>query len=368
MKTVLVIEDKEIVRDAIQDWLEEEGFQAVGASNGALGIRLAQEQVPDLILCDILMPGTDGYAVLTDLRQNPVTATIPFIFLSVKGTKADVRYGMELGADDYLTKPCTAKELISAVTSRLDRQAQIQAQSQQQLETLRNSIAFSLPHEFRTPLTGILTGADLLRVLANNPREVLEVANAIRESGERLYGLVKKFLLYVELEMMKRDSERLQELQMSSPWNPLEVLQSAALRIASRYNRERDLQFSLERAKIFLPEERLIRVVEELVDNACKFSDADTLIQITGVVNESMNETRYYIINIVNQSQGLTLEQISAIGAYVQFNRRQNEQQGTGLGLSITRRIVELYGGRLTVSSVLNGTTNIQVTLPATEP
>jgi DNA-binding response OmpR family regulator len=368
MKMVLVIEDKDIVRDAIQDWLEEEGFRVVGAASGALGIQLAQEQVPDLILCDILMPDTDGYAVLADVRQNPVTAAIPFIFLSVKGTRADVRYGMDLGADDYLTKPCTAKELINAVTSRLDKQARLQAQSQQQLEILRNSIAFSLPHEFRTPLTGILTGADLLRVLANNPREVLEIASAIRESGERLYSLVKKFLLYVELEMIARNPERLQELQVSTPWNPVEIIQTMAFRVANRYNRASDLQINLEEVKIFLSEERLIRVIEELVDNACKFSNTNTRIQLSGVLNFSMNETRHYIINVVNQSQGLTSEQLSAIGAYVQFNRNQNEQQGTGLGLSIARRIIELHGGRLTVSSVLNGAINIQVALPATEP
>ena len=190
MKTVLVIEDKHIVQAAIRDWLEEEGFRTLGAANGKIGLELIQSQRPDLILCDVVMPVMDGYQVLMQLRQDPSTTTIPFVFLTVKGSNADWRYGMELGADDYLVKPCTAKELINAVTSRLEKQAllqsQMQSESQQQLETLRHSIAFSLPQEFRTPITGILTGLELLRLSADRPSEVLELANSIEECTDLL--------------------------------------------------------------------------------------------------------------------------------------------------------------------------------------
>lgn len=123
MKKILVIEDEQTVRESILDLLEAEGFSGMGGENGNVGLRLARENHPDLILCDVQMPDLDGYSVLTSLRQASHTADIPFIFLTARGTKADIRYGMELGADDYLTKPCTATELLGAVSGRLAKQA-----------------------------------------------------------------------------------------------------------------------------------------------------------------------------------------------------------------------------------------------------
>lgn len=123
MTKILVIEDEAESRDIFIDSLEAEGFEAIAAENGLVGIQQAQEHLPDLVLCDILMPELDGYGVLTMLRQNPLTAIIPFIFLSAKSTKTEVRKGMNLGADDYLTKPSTVEELLEAITTRLEKQA-----------------------------------------------------------------------------------------------------------------------------------------------------------------------------------------------------------------------------------------------------
>lgn len=100
----------------------------MGADNGKRGVQLAKENVPDLILCDIMMPQLDGYAVLTQLRAEPVTAAIPFIFLTAKADKTELRQGMNLGADDYLTKPFRRKELIEAITSRLAKHAALMQQ------------------------------------------------------------------------------------------------------------------------------------------------------------------------------------------------------------------------------------------------
>ena len=123
MKKILVIEDEQTVRESILDLLEAEGFSGMGGENGNVGLQLAHDNHPDLILCDVQMPDLDGYSVLTNLRQATNTADIPFIFLTARGTKADIRYGMELGADDYLTKPCTATELLGAISGRLSKQA-----------------------------------------------------------------------------------------------------------------------------------------------------------------------------------------------------------------------------------------------------
>ncbi len=124
-KKILVIEDDATTRNIFLDGLQAEGFDTIGAKNGVSGIEQAQEHSPDLIICDIMMPDMDGYTVLTTLRQEPITAIIPFIFLTGSNTPEDVRKGMELGADDYLTKPCTVEQLLRAIATRLEKQTQI---------------------------------------------------------------------------------------------------------------------------------------------------------------------------------------------------------------------------------------------------
>lgn len=130
MTKILVIEDTPDILNNILDFLEAEDFEAIGAENGREGVEQAQSQEFDLIICDIMMPELDGYEVLSELRQDPKTATIPFIFLTAKGDRSDIRQGMNLGADDYLTKPFTKGELLEAISARMKR-------SQQQTEQLK---------------------------------------------------------------------------------------------------------------------------------------------------------------------------------------------------------------------------------------
>ncbi|MCC5649922.1 response regulator [Nostoc sp. XA013] len=125
-KKILVIEDDNVTRNLYLKGLEAKGFDTIGANRGLAGIQQAQEHIPDLVICDITMPDMDGYSVLTTLRQDPVTAIIPFIFLTGSSTKSDVRKAMELGADDYLTKPSTLDELLRAIAIRLQKQATLQ--------------------------------------------------------------------------------------------------------------------------------------------------------------------------------------------------------------------------------------------------
>jgi DNA-binding response OmpR family regulator len=119
MIKVLVIEDEEDVRKTISELLEVKGYDVFSASGGKEGVKLAKELIPDLILCDIMMPDYDGYEVLKKLLGESKTALIPFIFLTAKAEMSDLRYGMDLGADDYIVKPFKAKELYKAIETRL---------------------------------------------------------------------------------------------------------------------------------------------------------------------------------------------------------------------------------------------------------
>lgn len=125
---ILVIEDQTVMRENLVTLLEFEGFQVSGAHNGCTGVEKAKASPPDLIVCDVMMPDLDGYGVLEQLRQHPATRQVLFIFLSAKGDRADIRAGMNLGADDYLVKPVSHPELLEAIAARLERQRVVELQ------------------------------------------------------------------------------------------------------------------------------------------------------------------------------------------------------------------------------------------------
>lgn len=131
MAKILVIDDEPEMRRNLLTILKLEHFVAVGAENGRVGVEVARKEGPDLILCDVMMPELDGYGVLRALRDDSATAATPFIFLTAKGEKPDVRTGMNLGADDYLTKPVAKSDLLNAIAARLRRQ---QEQGQQEFK------------------------------------------------------------------------------------------------------------------------------------------------------------------------------------------------------------------------------------------
>jgi CheY-like chemotaxis protein len=115
MNKILIIEDELETRDMFVEALIEEGFEAISAKNGRMGIQKIQEDIPDLIICDVTMPELNGYQVLTTLRQDPRTATIPFIFISALSNEAERHEAMRLGASGYLCKPCTVEQLLEAI-------------------------------------------------------------------------------------------------------------------------------------------------------------------------------------------------------------------------------------------------------------
>ena len=121
MKTILLIEDNKDIRENTAEILELSNYEVLTAENGKIGVELALKQPPDLIICDIMMPVMDGYGVLHSLGKNKETAAIPFIFLTAKTERTDMRKGMEMGADDYITKPFEEIELLNAVEARLKK-------------------------------------------------------------------------------------------------------------------------------------------------------------------------------------------------------------------------------------------------------
>jgi diguanylate cyclase (GGDEF)-like protein len=160
MTTILVIEDELPIRELIAEMLMLEDFEVLQAGNGREGIEIAQSQCPNLIICDVMMPVLDGYGVLTALQQDTSTASIPFIFLTARGTKQDIRYGMNLGADDYLIKPFTQDELLDAISIRLRKQANSLQQYRSELESKQEQLDYLLYHDPLTQLPNQLSLQD----------------------------------------------------------------------------------------------------------------------------------------------------------------------------------------------------------------
>lgn len=155
MTKILLIEDETSVRENLIDLLEAEDYEVVCTENGFLGLLWAFEHLPDLIICDVMMPEINGHEVLRALRQDPATAKIPYIFLTALSEKNDIRQGMELGADDYLTKPYTRSDLLNAISVRLARREvfnQTVPESKQSLHSLPgHPEQQSSPSQYRTP-------------------------------------------------------------------------------------------------------------------------------------------------------------------------------------------------------------------------
>jgi len=361
MTKILVIEDERPLLHEVMDLLKFEGYDVVGASDGVEGVRAAQQHVPDLIVSDILMPRLDGYGVLLQLRHDSATSSIPFIFLTAKASREDWRFGMEQGADDYLTKPFTSDELLKAITTRLQKVAETRQKHNTELDELRSYMITTLPHELRTPLVGILGFGEYLSYNSEilPPSEVAKIADMIVTSGQRLNRLVENYLLYAQLEVLRTDAARTAELRSLVQADPGAIIAATAHLKARHWSRETDLALETHNEPVLVSYDGLRKIAEELIDNAFKFSDAGEPVKVT-----TSSGTERYCLQVLNRGRGMTPQQVQQVGACAQFDRKLHEQQGSGLGLALAMRITELHNGQLTIDSEPNGETCVSVELP----
>lgn len=359
---ILVIEDEQHIRETITDILDYAEYDYREARNGLEGVTIATEYLPDLVICDIMMPEMDGYAVLIELQANTSTALTPFIFLTARASHEDIRKGMAMGADDYLTKPFTADELLEAIQTRLTKhKAQIEASKRDALE-LRNYLSLSLPHELRTPLTGIKGYLDIM-LLDFDMLEKHEIASMLMRmasSANRLHRLVENHVLYAQLRLEKSDPEQAKISKFYGYCNNTrEILTLVTEQIASKHRRIDDLLLTATSASIVLSTQKFQTVVYELVDNAFKFSKSGSPVTVDSIVEDDM-----FTVTINDRGIGMKPEEIQRIGANQQFNREIHEQQGNGLGLAIAREVIEQTGGNIEITSSEADGTTVQFSVP----
>lgn len=335
---VLVIEDDIRWRTWVEANLESAGHKVHAAPDGLAGLDMAAKVRPDIILCDIEMPRLNGFGVLEALRQQPGLSDIPFVFLTSRNARVDQRKGMALGADDYLTKPFSREELLSAIAGALGRRESLAERLRHYTEEYRRELAAPWAHELLTPLNGILGISSMLEAEPNavTPAELRELARSIHASARRQQDLARKLVQYFQL-------EQLREYNWSDPAAAIEAgaaIEDEVIGVAERAGRSADLHMNCARAAVKINPQWLRALAGELVENACRFSTRGTPVTVNAQVVEGL-----YRIEVTDQGSGMSAEERSAIAAFRQFDRAKREQQGLGLGLAIIRNIARLHHG-----------------------
>ncbi len=338
---ILLIEDEFAIRETLGELLRLNGHTVLPAANGPEGIILAAQH-PALILCDIGLPGMDGFEVIRAVQQLPDCRDVPFIFLTAHGTREDQRRGMALGADDYITKPFTERDIIEAIDARVRRQQPLRERVERVLAARRTETGADWSHELMTPLNGVLGGLELIEAEADTikPGELKQLLGLIRAGAERQHALSRKLVLYFELERWK----------VAPPPKPFVCRAAEAIGIgvetatAQFPSRAADVTVGCQLGDVALADSHLTGAIIEIVGNALRFSQPGQAVRITGT-----RHAPRYVIEIVDEGPGLTEEQCANIGAFEQFGRNSREQQGLGLGLAIARSAAEIAGGSLTL-------------------
>lgn len=363
--TILIIEDDHIIRSNVLDTLELEGFNVVEAENGGMGLGLLQMYQPDLILCDINMPDFDGYQILKYVRCSESLAKIPFIFLTAMADRSLVRLGMDMGADDYITKPFTDQELISAVQSRLRRHHTLITYTTEELDKAKKQLTQLVAHELKTPLTSLVIIEQLIsrKIDTLSKDQIQDLLDSWKSGAHRLHHLVEQMVLMTQIDSGVLSTQSIRQHGKQQLLSP--ILESAigvARQFAYRHphgNIEtRDEEAGI---RVHCDEKSLRHALAEIVSNALDFSPEGTKVFI--FLNKQESKTR---ITIVDSGPGLTTRRLErALLPFHQIDRQKQEQQGMGLGLPIAKKIIELHDGSIRFRKIASGGTQVIIELPS---
>jgi signal transduction histidine kinase len=362
--TILVVEDEQRILEIITVLLEDENYRVIQARDGEAALSLLEKAAPALIISDVRMPGMDGFSLCERVRANADFAYVPFIFLTARGDRADIRRGMGLGADDYLIKPFEPEELLSAVRVRLTRAAEAQAAIAKVGTDFQDQIIRTLTHEFRTPLSLVIGYTDLLESSSQgmNERDFQATLQGLHSGSSRLMSLVEDFLLLSRL----RTGATAREIAQlpPPPLAPDPVVQKVVLQF---YNQAAAKNVSLItdcatlHLTIAISNEHLAEIIHRLLDNAIRFSKSSG----GQVIVATRQEESDWVMRITDDGIGIPPEALGWVfEAFQQVDRARMEQQGTGVGLAIVRGLVETHGGRVKVESTPGKGSTFSVWLP----
>jgi two-component system sensor histidine kinase/response regulator len=361
---ILVVEDNAPLLEGIRDLLEVSGYRVLTAGSAVQALAVLESSHPDLIVSDIMMPGMDGYELFERVRQRPDLLDTPFVFLTARGEKADIRRGKELGADDYITKPFEEEDLLVVVRAKMARRRALRQQREDQFGELKRTIVATLSHEFRTPLTYVINYSEMLgsQGAQIDPDEFRQFMQGIRRGAERLHRLVLDFITLVELETGEAESMfqfRRRVMDDLSPWLRTVVKGYQETAEARGLRLEIDVPDGL--APVVADEVYLANAIGRLLDNAIKFSKPTSeWVRVRAEADRASLR-----LSVQDQGVGIRQEELDSLFTlFHQIDRPKQEQQGTGSGLAICKGIVEIHGGRVEVASEQGVGSTFTIRLP----
>jgi two-component system sensor histidine kinase/response regulator len=382
--SILVVDDEPDNFDVIETLLsvgensaeENQDYLLHYAAGGQDAIASLDLFQPDVILLDVMMPGIDGIEVCQRIKAMPKWEPIPVIMVTALTAKEDLARCLEAGADDFISKPVNGIELRARVKSMLrikqqyDRIKTLSNLQENTIDLLQNNLdelcgnlVSTLPHELNTPLNGMFGVIGLLLVEHQNmpAEEVNELLTIAQDSARRLEKLTKRFLKYAQLEMLANNPKVARARSINVANIPTEFLIESAIKTkAESVDRLNDLVWELEDVEVAMSDQDFLCIIDELLENAFKFSQSGTLVQVISRLRDGV-----FSLSITDHGRGMTEEQIAQIGAFMQFERKLYEQQGLGLGLRTVQKIVEIHGGKFSMSSVYQQETTVHIELPA---
>ena len=309
---VLVIEDEAEIREEVVDWLTFEGFEVYAAANGRAGTDLATSVIPDLIICDIAMPQMTGHEVLLEVRSHPSLMDAIFIFLTALAGRTSQRKSMELGADDYITKPFTHAELMNAIHTQLTKRERQNHELQNQLEVmqtslenerqqrlLRSRLVGMFSHDFRTPLSLIMMSASLIRNYEDrlSVEKKQEKFDQIINSSEQVVQMLDDMLFAVEIGS-EQFRYRAEKLDMASHVGRIvtdfQEMHQDTHTISFASNLDQSVQ---------LDPKLLRQIATNLLSNAVKYSKRDTTVWVTLVKHDDSIE-----FSVKDEGVGISIE------------------------------------------------------------
>lgn len=356
LKTVLVIDDDNRLRPVLAAALEAHGFRTLTARNATEGIELARKNLPDIILCDIDMPGMNGRRALQAMRADPELADRQFVLMTGNAAYSDPRAAMDLGADDFLFKPFSIDDLRSCVAARLKRAALSRHLETRVVEQLRANLQATLPHEFFTPLAGVFGLTEMLLEELDDldKDEIRAILNDIHKSSKRLHRTLRNYLFIISLDAPSSTAaSRMEPAQVE------EAFLAGCTNAIERHQRAKDVQLDIAGASVRSGPTELTALAEELVDNALSFSHQGTPVRVT-----LRTDGRWLRLTVRDEGRGMSLKQLQQLHVFQQHDRGLHEQQGLGLGLVLSRRITERMKGELRIESEAGKGTTVHVALP----
>lgn len=330
---VLVVDDEPAIRETISELLAFHDFEVATAVDGKDALNQIKSFRPDLVLCDWMMPVMDGLEVLHETRSCPNMGHVPFIFVSAKMDRENVRMAMGIGADDFITKPFKATELIEAIEAKLNRFNGFRRMLEEQQISLPAHFSKFGFHEFNTPMNAFIGGLDFLTefdaVLSSAER--LELIGNMRMATYRMKRAYSNLLIFTKI-------MRGEAIYSSNSTCSVNEAYKKALNRLLIAQPELQLDATVNEVRLPLHEEALELMLYELIDNAKKFGEMEAKPTVVGAL---LADGSTYRIEVQNEGMGMSAAEIASIGPMVQFKRELNEQQGWGLGLYLVKALCE---------------------------